>query len=47
MKKLIIFVACVSVGLLFSPLSGLAEDARPLTILYTGNIEGKINPIPQ
>lgn len=47
LKKLIIFAVCVAAGMLFSPLSGLAEDARPLTLLYTGNIEGKINPIPQ
>jgi len=47
LKKLIIFTFCVAVGMLFSPLSGLAEDAHPLTLLYTGNIEGRINPIPQ
>lgn len=47
LKKLIIFTICITAAMLFSPLSGLAEDARPLTLLYTGNIEGKINPIPQ
>lgn len=47
MKKFIILMICVAVGMMFSPLSGLAEDGRPLTLLYTGNIDGKINPIPQ
>lgn len=47
LKKFIILMICVAAGMVFSPLNGLAEDGRPLTLLYTGNIDGKINPIPQ
>lgn len=47
LKKIIVLIVLAAVGIFFSPLNGLAEGARPLTLLYTGNIEGKINPIPQ
>jgi len=47
LKKIIILMVWIAACMMCMPLSGLAEDSQPLTLLYTGNIEGKINPIPQ
>ncbi len=47
MKKIIILMVWIAAGMICMPLNGLATDGRPLTLLYTGNIDGKINPIPQ
>ena len=37
----------ITAGMMALPLSGLAENAAPVTLVYTGDIEGKINPVPQ
>jgi hypothetical protein len=47
LKKCFVLIACFAAGIMALPLTGLAKTAGPVTLVYTGDIDGKINPVPQ
>ncbi len=47
LRKWFMVMMYIAAGMMVLPLTGLAEDNGPLTLVYTGDIEGKINPVPQ